>query len=291
MRKAFTLIEVLVVIAIVSLLAAILFPVFTQAKEAAKRTSCLSNANQVGLGFVMYCTDYDDTTPLVESYFGPSPYSIDYWQQLQPYVKSVDVFFCPDDAFTGCDATESLPISTPGGRCISYGSNWGPMQNFDLNTQEGGLYGPAVFLDAQQLFYAAGIPMTSIVTPASMFAFGDSDDIPFYSLGMGSVLSRYWVERRTINSISQVRHGGKFNFAYADGHAKLLPMRGATWTGSPGWPEFGNQPIEQILLPADSSHYGDWCSDPKLVIPTDVGPLECDQIAVNVLGQATWWSG
>ena len=65
MRKAFTLIELLVVIAIIAILAAILFPVFAQAKEAAKRTTDLSNAKQIGLAFQMYAGDYDDTSPTV----------------------------------------------------------------------------------------------------------------------------------------------------------------------------------------------------------------------------------
>ena len=60
-KRAFTLIELLVVIAIIAILAAILFPVFAQAKAAAKSTASLSNAKQIGLGWVMYQNDYDDT--------------------------------------------------------------------------------------------------------------------------------------------------------------------------------------------------------------------------------------
>ncbi len=63
MKKAFTLIELLVVIAIIAILAAILFPVFAQAKMAAKKSVDLSNMKQQGLAIVMYANDYDDTAP------------------------------------------------------------------------------------------------------------------------------------------------------------------------------------------------------------------------------------
>ncbi len=91
MKKAFTLIELLVVIAIIAILAAILFPVFAQAKEAAKNTQLLSHVKQTGTAQMIYSTDYDDVfVPTM----GSSPtLPIDLaWQDLsQPYMKNVTI--------------------------------------------------------------------------------------------------------------------------------------------------------------------------------------------------------
>jgi prepilin-type N-terminal cleavage/methylation domain-containing protein len=62
-RKGFTLIELLVVIAIIAILAAILFPVFAQARDKARQTTCTSNTKQSALAFMMYINDYDETFP------------------------------------------------------------------------------------------------------------------------------------------------------------------------------------------------------------------------------------
>src|SRR5438034_10388441 len=66
-RSGFTLIELLVVIAIIAILAAILFPVFAQARESARQTRCLSNGKQIGLAMLMYSQDYDERLPIVGS--------------------------------------------------------------------------------------------------------------------------------------------------------------------------------------------------------------------------------
>jgi prepilin-type N-terminal cleavage/methylation domain-containing protein len=104
-KRAFTLIELLVVIAIIAILAAILFPVFAQARESARKTSCLSNTKQVGTAQMMYSQDYDETYVLYANYGSPllrddgSVYrAYQPWtQQVQPYVKNKDMFLCPDE--------------------------------------------------------------------------------------------------------------------------------------------------------------------------------------------------
>ncbi len=91
-KKAFTLIELLVVIAIIAILAAILFPVFAQAKSAAKTTAALSNVKQVSLASIMYSSDYDDTIVIWEQAVDPwIPWPI----LFQPYVKNSSLMFDP----------------------------------------------------------------------------------------------------------------------------------------------------------------------------------------------------
>jgi prepilin-type N-terminal cleavage/methylation domain-containing protein/prepilin-type processing-associated H-X9-DG protein len=305
MRRAFTLIELLVVIAIIAILAAILFPVFAQAKEAAKRTACLSNTKQSILAYLMYTNDSDDTSPAVEEYYGtnvniPAGFTtqvIDYWELVQPYSKNVQMFFCPDDSVYGCDKSEGLPPAPgtgPQDHCISYGSNWGPMQSFLPNTTEGGLYGPFVNDTVNDVYTATGISMTSITQPANMFAFGDSDDTPWYTMCMGSDLSRYYYQAlasgtntaTSVTSNSKLRHGGKFNFAYADGHSKNLLFVGGIWSGNSSWPAYGGitTPIP-TALPSNNTHWGDYCKDPKEILQSDVGPVECDLMVQKVLSQ------
>src|SRR5215470_4125331 len=99
--RAFTLIELLVVIAIIAILAAILFPVFAQAREKARQTSCLSNTKQIGLGLIMYTQDYDETMPA--AFAGVQPINgggiavITYENQINPYIKNKQIFLCPSD--------------------------------------------------------------------------------------------------------------------------------------------------------------------------------------------------
>jgi prepilin-type N-terminal cleavage/methylation domain-containing protein/prepilin-type processing-associated H-X9-DG protein len=104
-QAAFTLIELLVVIAIIAILAAILFPVFAQARAKARQTACLSNMKQLGTGLMMYAQDYDETLPLndyVGNGLGPlpgwrDPRAGDSWcSGIYPYVKNAQVYVCPE---------------------------------------------------------------------------------------------------------------------------------------------------------------------------------------------------
>jgi len=119
--RAFTLIELLVVIAIIAILAAILFPVFAQAREKARGISCLSNTKQISLGILMYTQDYDETYP-----YGFDADQFSNWvgtswvTNITPYIKSLQVFVCPDDKggpYPGGGATAWL------GWGISYAAN------------------------------------------------------------------------------------------------------------------------------------------------------------------------
>jgi prepilin-type N-terminal cleavage/methylation domain-containing protein/prepilin-type processing-associated H-X9-DG protein len=102
MKKAFTLIELLVVIAIIAILAAILFPVFAQAKEAAKKTADLSQMKQQGLGLLMYSADSDDLAPLwmYNGSFDVAQGDRSYGNLVFPYIKNDDLTKTPNSPFS-----------------------------------------------------------------------------------------------------------------------------------------------------------------------------------------------
>jgi prepilin-type N-terminal cleavage/methylation domain-containing protein/prepilin-type processing-associated H-X9-DG protein len=118
-RHGFTLIELLVVIAIIAILAAILFPVFAQARERARTTSCLSNCKQIGIGLRMYVDDYEGAYPF--SWFDRPQYGFDV--ALYPYTKNVQIFACPSNP--------QLPEKWAGYK----GPTYGMVRSYAMNSQ------------------------------------------------------------------------------------------------------------------------------------------------------------
>jgi prepilin-type N-terminal cleavage/methylation domain-containing protein/prepilin-type processing-associated H-X9-DG protein len=112
-RRGFTLIELLVVIAIIAILAAILFPVFAQARDQARKSTSLSNMKQIGLALQMYLHDYDETFFFTRETAQWQGYRIDpeeleemtIYRVLAPYVKNRDVWFSPSDRLSNKGGT------------------------------------------------------------------------------------------------------------------------------------------------------------------------------------------
>lgn len=232
-RRAFTLIELLVVIAIIAILAAILFPVFAQAKSAAKKISCLSNVKQMATAAQLYLGDYDDTYP-INSMSEPSGFTFSntlYWYfglimqdnssaklmtsrgLLYPYQKSGAIVNCPDG--------RNIKPGT-GGAPFTIDANDAPL-GYDKNilivasqtTPTAGVsYGP--FRNATEWDEAAN----SILLADAGFAGGTSS---FNGLALPKALNT-GIARTCASANLQGRHGGQANVAMQDTHAKSFKV-------------------------------------------------------------------
>jgi len=195
MKKAFTLIELLVVIAIIAILAAILFPVFAQAKLAAKKTQSLSNLKQMGLATQMYIADSDDRylpafsppdgTGDWAQYNGQGVDLHTLWTiNVQPYVKSINLFFSPADGQAGqVDASVAWA-----GVHVSYSTNgWltGWSNGFMLHGPMG-IRGWKGWLNGDDNAVGS-LNAGQITQPADtiLLAERDSDDVAKYQLAHG----------------------------------------------------------------------------------------------------------
>lgn len=245
-RWGFTLIELLVVIAIIAILAAILFPVFAQARDKARQASCLSNCKQMGTAWMMYSQDYDERFP--ES----QPLNV--WDDcatmkdrgafggwignlLVPYSKNVAIFKCP-----------SVPIGSAvnvGAACWTSGT---------AETVAQAKWGIPYIYESYAYNYQAfdGKTAASISRAADAMAIWDSGinpwvDCPYAQVGscgeweqrdipvfMGKVgiplhpkMDKSWVTAG--NMVKEAPHSNNLNIMFADGHAKASRFDKLTW--------------------------------------------------------------
>jgi prepilin-type N-terminal cleavage/methylation domain-containing protein/prepilin-type processing-associated H-X9-DG protein len=156
-RTGFTLIELLVVIAIIAILASILFPVFSRARENARRSSCLSNLKQIGLGIMQYTQDYDEKFPpnsyqsgqlqsdpampgakFLSGTSGSGDHRMTWMDFVQPYLKSTQIMVCPSASdLTRASYGYQAAFGGDSNNCANYilgcSKTWSPISMAEVN--------------------------------------------------------------------------------------------------------------------------------------------------------------
>ena len=218
-KKGFTLIELLVVIAIIAILAAILFPVFARARENARRTSCLSNLKQVGLGVMQYVQDYDEMYPrtlqvnlqewdvpgLSDATTGGRAW---YWyKMIYPYTKSVQVYFCPSSSAGTSPQTGHYGANQ---NVMTYYGTTTPPINMATVAAPASVY---MIMDYSAYLAAPGRVVTNPSAQWYLPGSGKHNGQSAASLAMTS-----W----RVSDYDKGRHFDSVNMLFADGHAKWL---------------------------------------------------------------------
>jgi prepilin-type N-terminal cleavage/methylation domain-containing protein/prepilin-type processing-associated H-X9-DG protein len=211
-HRGFTLVELLVVIAIIAILAAILFPVFAQAREKARQTTCLSNLRQIGAAAQMYAQEYDERLPGTE--LGEMGAEYHWIEMLAPYTKNRDIFNCPSAAVQ----TLYPPNGIAAEFTYSYAMN-------DVHDPNGGHLGAAfqplaaITFPSETLYIVDGWP---VATAAAAGTYPERHEIAWVPAAYGAVPAGLHRRDPTVNPYDDGngRHPGAMNFVACDGHAR-----------------------------------------------------------------------
>lgn len=249
-RKGFTLIELLVVIAIIAILAAILFPVFAQARAKARQTTCVSNVRQAALAILMYTQDYDETFPI--GAYNPIPNApVTMWYDVvEPYVKSgvravatptslagrtpAGFWICPDfqnrsvPVAPGQPALPDLSSTGSFSPSLSYLANANLIPIWNRNTT------PQLFPGKISSLATANAPAQVVLIAEGMGttpgAGGDDWTTDCLRIESGFPLpATATIGRSTAFCGARYRHTGGSVYAFTDGHAKWFRGPGNSW--------------------------------------------------------------
>lgn len=220
-NRGFTLIELFVVIAIIAILAAILFPVFAQAREKARSARCQSNLKQLATAILMYAQDYDGHW--VPAYYYPAgqgntTLGLYWWYDLiQPYARSYDVWICPSWQGSYDYGRKPLPADRPKPLRFSYAFNEVAFNAIDPALRGNWTAPPNA--GGYTINVDTSPTDSEIENPAQLFAALDGYDIDIY--GPHKTDLPHWTERKP-DGWTRKQHSGVMNVVFADGHVKAV---------------------------------------------------------------------